>query len=89
MGRAKGTPTLDLSAEDNDALLDLCLDNNNAEKKWLGGVFLRYGMEHPDLALAFQGTESVQRTRKRRVEGNAAAVEPAAPAAPAAPKAGR
>jgi hypothetical protein len=76
MGRAKGTPTLDLSPEDNDALLALCLDNNNAEKKWLGGAFLRYGMEHPDLALAFQGTEATKRTRKRRSEAVAAPEPP-------------
>ena len=69
MPRAKGAQTLELSADDNGELLELCADNNNAEKKWLGGVYLRYGMKYSEKAMAEHTDAAGHRTRKRR-EGN-------------------
>ncbi len=66
MPRVKGAQTLELSADDNTELLALCADNNNAEKKWLGGVYLRYGMKHSEKAMAEQTDAAAQWTRKRR-----------------------
>jgi hypothetical protein len=66
MPRAKGAQTLELSADDNAELLALCADHDDAEKKWLGGVFLRYGMKYAQRAMAEQAGAAAQRTRKRR-----------------------
>ena len=66
MPRVKGAQTLELTADDNAELLSLCADNNNAEKKWLGGVYLRYGMKHAAEAMAEQAAAASQRTRTRR-----------------------
>jgi hypothetical protein len=68
MARAKGGQTLELSAQDNAELLALCIDHGDAEKKWLGAVFLRYGMNHSEKAMAEDGAASLKRTRKRRQE---------------------
>ncbi len=67
MPRSKGGQTLELSEADNIELLALCADNNEAEKKWLGGVMLRYGMAHSKAALDMNSAASDQRTRKRRL----------------------
>jgi hypothetical protein len=69
MPRVRGAQTLELSADDNTELLALCADNNNAEKKWLGGVCLRYGMKYSEKAMAEHADAAGQRTRKRREGG--------------------
>jgi hypothetical protein len=64
--KSERVPTLDLSFEDNEELLGLCRDHRGADKKWLGGVFLRYGMTHSKEAMEEHGAEAVERTRRRR-----------------------
>lgn len=59
-------PTLDLSPDDNEELIALCDDQGKAEKKWLGGILLRYGMAHHEEAMAEHNAVAAQRTRKRR-----------------------
>ena len=52
---------------DIDAELDqLCVDNENAEKQWLTGILLRYGIEHSVEAIEQFSSRSVERTLRRR-----------------------